>query len=75
MSREIDFSKTVYQLLGENPELVEIMKELGFESITNEKMLSTAGRFMTIPKGAAIKGISMDTIKQAFKDKGYAIKE
>ena len=49
MSQEIDLKKTVYEILRENPEIVSIMKELGFENITNEGMLNTAGRFMTIP--------------------------
>ena len=74
MSREIDLSKTVYELSREYPEIVDIMKELGFESITNEGMLNTAGRFMTIPKGAAMKGISMEKISRAFESKGYSIK-
>lgn len=38
-------------------------------------MLSTAGRFMTIPKGAAMKGIDLDAVKEALEDKGYIIKE
>ncbi|HQL35123.1 MAG TPA: DUF1858 domain-containing protein [Bacillota bacterium] len=74
MSGEIDLSKTVYELSREYPEIVDIMKELGFESITNAGMLNTAGRFMTIPKGAEMKGISMEKISQAFESKGYSIK-
>ena len=74
MSREIDMKKTIYELSQENPEIVNIMKELGFESIANEGMLSTAGRFMTIPKGAAMKSISLEKIKQVFESKGYTIK-
>lgn len=75
MSREIDFTKTVYELSREYPEIVEIMKELGFESIAEKGMLNTAGRFMTVPKGAAMKGISMDKIRQAFEGKGFIVKE
>ncbi|HYE82776.1 MAG TPA: DUF1858 domain-containing protein [Clostridia bacterium] len=75
MSKEIDLRKTVYELSKEYPEIVDIMKELGFESIANEGMLNTAGRFMTIPKGAAMKGIGMDRIKQVFEGKGFIIKE
>lgn len=75
MSKEIDLKKTVYELSKEYPEIVGIMKDLGFESITKEGMLNTAGRFMTIPKGAAMKGISMEKIKEAFESKGYTIKE
>ena len=75
MSREIDLKKTIYELSRENPEIVNIMKELGFESIANEGMLNTAGRFMTIPKGAAMKSISLEKIKQVFESKGYIIKD
>ena len=66
-------SRTVYELTREFPEIVDIMKELGFESIANEGMLNTAGLFMTIPKGAAIKGISMDKIEEKFADRGYIV--
>lgn len=74
MAKEIDFKKTVYELSRENPEVVDIMRELGFESIAGEGMLNTAGRFMTIPKGAAMKSISLEKIKQVFESKGYTVK-
>lgn len=73
MKKEIDLSRTVYELTREFPEIIDIMKELGFESIANEGMLNTAGRFMTIPKGAAMKSIDMDKIEKIFTDKGYTI--
>ena len=38
-------------------------------------MLNTAGRFMTITKGAAIKGIPMDKINEAFSNRGYVVIE
>lgn len=47
------------------------MKELGFENITNAAMLNTAGRVMTIPKGAAMKKINMDVIEKTFREKGF----
>jgi len=73
MSKKINLSKSVYEICTENPEVIEIMKNLGFESITNPGMLKTAGRFMTIPKGAAMKNIRMDRIKEEFAKKGYEI--
>jgi hypothetical protein len=51
------------------------MKELGFHDIANPVMLRTAGRFMTLPKGARMKGISMEKIREAFEAKGYQIVE
>ncbi|NLZ91849.1 MAG: DUF1858 domain-containing protein [Clostridiales bacterium] len=55
--------------------MIGIMKDLGFEDITSPGMLNTAGRFMTIPKGTAMKGIDLDTVKNTFREKGYIIKE
>lgn len=71
----VDFSKSVYELCKEHTEVIEIMRELGFENITNPAMLNTAGKFMTIPKGAVMKKVSMDKIKEAFISKGFLIKE
>ncbi|HEY8499926.1 MAG TPA: DUF1858 domain-containing protein [Clostridia bacterium] len=75
MSTIIDLSKSVCEICDEHPEVVEIMKDLGFENITNPGMLKTAGRFMTIPKGAAMKKIPMEKIREAFAAKGYELKE
>ncbi|NLC67458.1 MAG: DUF1858 domain-containing protein [Clostridiaceae bacterium] len=63
MGSVIDLSKSVYEICKEHPDVVSIMKDLGFESITNPGMLNTAGKFMTIPKGAAemCQSIPLDT--------------
>lgn len=71
----IDLSKTVYEICSADPEAAEILAGAGFTDITKPGMLKTAGRFMTIPKGAVMKKISMDTVKQAFTEQGYKIRE
>jgi hypothetical protein len=75
MSKVIDLSKSVYELSKENPEIIEVMKELGFDSIANPAMLNTMGKFMTIPKGAAMKKIDLNLIKDNFAKRGYTILE
>ncbi|AHF05972.1 DUF1858 domain-containing protein [Desulfitobacterium metallireducens] len=75
MSKIIDLSKTVYEICTEDSKVIDIMRELGFEGITNPGMLNTAGRFMTLPKGAAMKKISLDKLKEGFESKGYQVKE
>ena len=75
MAKELDMKKTVYELCRDNAEVIEIMKELGFDAITSPGILNTAGRFMTIPKGAAMKGIPMDKIRETFTGRGYVIIE
>ncbi|MNP63257.1 hypothetical protein D3C76_1586340 [compost metagenome] len=54
---------------------MDVMVELGFEQIAKPGMLQSAGRFMTIPKGARLKKIGLDTIKSAFQARGYEIIE
>jgi len=71
----IDLNKTVYELCKDDPQIIEIMRELGFEQITNAASLNTVGRFMTIPKGAILKNIELEKIKEEFVRKGYSIRE
>lgn len=71
MDKVIDFNETVYELCSKNKEIADILYELGFHDIVKPGMLNTAGRFMTISKGAAMKKISMDTVKKSFMKKGY----
>lgn len=75
MDKIIDLSKSVHDLCKEYPEMIDIMKDLGFESITNPGMLNTAGRFMTIPKGAVMKGLELGKIIEELVRKGYSIVE
>jgi hypothetical protein len=75
MGKKINLKKTVYELCKDDSEIMAIMNELGFKSITNPAMLNTVGRYMTIPKGAAMKGIDLDKIKEAFQQRGYGIIE
>ena len=75
MNKEIDLSKTVYEIGSKYPEILEVLYELGFHDIVKPGMLNTAGRFMTIPKGAAMKKINMDDVKKSLVEKGYTIHE
>ncbi|HKM03326.1 MAG TPA: DUF1858 domain-containing protein [Lachnospiraceae bacterium] len=75
MDNIINLSKTVYEIYNENPEIMKILQDLGFQDIGKPGMMNTVGRFMTIPKGAAMKKISMEQIKKTLLEKGYVIRE
>ncbi len=75
MIKQINFHHTVYDLTTQYPEIIPILKNLGFENITKPNMLQTAGRIMTIPKGCRMKGISLDVVKEAFQNNGFNINE
>ncbi len=74
MEKTIDFQKTVYEICTEDSFVIEIMKELGFDQITKPGMLQTAGRVMTIAKGARMKGIELSDIIKTFEKHGYTVK-
>ena len=73
MEKKLDLSKSVYDLVTEYPEVVDIMKELGFSEITNKVMLNSVGKIMTIPKGAKMKSVSMIDIVGAFMKAGFTL--
>ena len=75
MKKIVDFNKTIYELCTEDPFIIEIMKEQGFEQITKQGMLQTAGRVMTIPKGVRMRGKEITDIVQTFEKHGYTVKQ
>ncbi len=73
MNRVINFKNTVFEICRKNPEVIDILRNMGFVSITNPSMMNTAGRIMTIPKGAAMRGMELSVIKNMFTKQGYGI--
>jgi len=73
--KPIDLTQSVYTLCTQYPDLIPIMEELGFKDISKRGMLATAGRWITIPKGAALKKLEMDTIIQKLAERGFISKE
>lgn len=75
MNRAVNLRSTVYDICSIYPEIATILYELGFKDILKPGMLSIAGRFMTISKGAEMKKIDMEVIKKRFLESGYLLIE
>ena len=73
MKKSIDFSRSVYELVTEYPELADVMDELGFSEVKKPAMLHSVGKLMTIPKGAKMKGVEMLDVVAALIKAGFAI--
>ncbi|HOD93318.1 MAG TPA: DUF1858 domain-containing protein [Clostridia bacterium] len=73
--KKINLNRTVYDICTEYPEVLDILKDIGFSEIVKPGMLNTAGRFMTIPKGSVLRKINMEKIKKAFWDKDFELFE
>ncbi|MNH82448.1 hypothetical protein D3C87_479750 [compost metagenome] len=72
-NKTVNFQSTLYDLCTADPEIIDIMISLGFGHIAKPGMLQSAGRFMTIPKGAAMRKIPLEEIVKAFEDRGYEV--
>jgi len=71
---EIDLKKSVYQLTEEYPELIGILKELGFFGVANPVVRNTLGRATTIPGGCEKQGKDLDQVIKTLADKGFTVK-
>ena len=72
--KEIDLKKSVYELTKAYPELIEILKELGFLGIANPVVRKTLGRMTTIPQGCEKQGKDLAEVLKQLEDKGFRIK-
>ena len=73
MVRVLDFNKKVADLAKEYPDFIEIMADLGFKEITSPTALKLMGKVMTVPKGAAVKGIPLERIVNRFEEAGFRV--
>ena len=69
----IDIDTTVYQMIKNNPEIKEIMIELGFKDIVKPGLLQSVGRLMTIESGCSMRGIDFQEVQEIFKANGFEL--
>lgn len=75
LDQTIDLNVAVYDVVKKNPELIDLLVELGFKPLKNPMMLNSIGRTTTIKKGAKLIGLSLDEIKQTLEWNGYIVKD
>lgn len=73
--KELNLSKSVYELTEAYPELIPILKEMGFLGVANPVVRNTLGRATTIPKGCEKQGKSLDEVVERLKEKGFNVKQ
>jgi hypothetical protein len=75
MSKIINLDHTLFELINEYPELLEILYDFGFTQIKALGMLNTAGRFMTLRMGCDLRKLSLENLSIILKKLGYTLKE
>ncbi len=73
MTKIIDFSKPVSNIIKEYPEVKDILKSVGFNMIENAVARATMGKVTSINKGAKMKKIPTDKIAEAFSKYGFDV--
>lgn len=72
--KEIDLSKSIYELTEQYPDLIEILKEMGFLGVKNPITRQTLGRVTTIPQGCRKMDKDLDEVIKILREKGFEIK-
>ena len=73
MDNVIDLSIPVAVVIEKQPEVLDVLVELGFKPLANPVMRNTVGRMVSIKKGASMNGIDLDKIKQTLELNGYEV--
>ncbi len=72
--KEIDLKKSLYELTETYPELIGILKEMGFLGVANPVTRNTLGRLTTIPQGCVKMGKDLNEAIKTLEAKGFTVK-
>ncbi len=72
--KEIELNKNVYELTEAYPELINILKELGFFGVANPRVRKTLGRVTTIPQGCEKQGSDLAKVVKELEKQGFTVK-
>ena len=72
--KELDLKKSLYELTEAYPELIGVLKEMGFLGVVNPVVRNTIGRATTIPQGCQKMGKDLNEVIKSLEQKGYSVK-
>jgi len=72
--KEIDLKKSVYELTKTYPELIDMLKELGFLGLANPVVRRTVGRVTTLPQGCEKQGKDLNEVIKKLEEAGFTVK-
>ncbi|MGL5956498.1 MAG: DUF1858 domain-containing protein [Brevinema sp.] len=75
MQHTIYFNKTLHEQCLSNPELRDLLFELGFTHIKDDEVFNSVGKVMTIAKAITMGKQSREHVVSFFTQKGYLIEE
>lgn len=74
MKNEIDLSIPVNDTLKKNPEILDLLVDIGFKPLKNPAMRESVGRLVTLNKGCDMINIPVSQLVQELEWNGYTVK-
>ncbi len=71
--KEIDLSSTIYNLTEAYPELIDILRELGFYGVARPAVRSTLGRVTTLAQGCEKQGKDLNEVVEKLRKHGFTV--
>jgi hypothetical protein len=72
--KEIDLNLTLFELTDAYPELIDILKDLGFAGVAVPELRNTHGKMITIPEGCQMHGKNLDEVVAKLREHGFEVK-
>jgi hypothetical protein len=73
--KEIDLDASLYDLTETYPELIPILKEMGFVGVGNPFTRNTLGRVTTLPQGCEKQRKDLAQVLAALAEHGFVTKQ
>ena len=73
MMKVIDLNKSIYDLTEEYPELIDLLKELGFAGLAFPAVRKTLGKKMTLPACCEKQKIDLAEVTDRLESLGYRV--
>ncbi len=71
--KEIDVNKTLFELTGQYPELIDILADLGFMGVKNPIVRKTLGKKTNLREGCKRQGKNLDEVIAKLEEKGFTV--
>jgi uncharacterized protein len=74
MNKELDLSATLYDLTEAYPELIDLLKDMGFFGVARPAVRNTLGRVTTLTKGCEKQGKNLGEVIGRLAEHGFTVK-
>lgn len=72
--KEIDLKASLYELTETYPELIPLLKSMGFVGVANPVTRNTLGRVTTLPEGCKRQGKELADVLATLAEHGFVVK-